>query len=86
MRVNIFAAVGFGVAVQPVLHLVGKTPNGMTVYGFLDGVAVLNQHLQQVGELRGVPVTGNVGFGEADVTTFNGCRKHTPVLQDDVAL
>ena len=72
MGVDVFAAIGLGVAVKPVFDLIDEATDGVPVYGLFDCIAVLNQNLSQVRELGGVPIARDVGFGKANVATFDG--------------
>ena len=70
MRVYVLSAVGLGIPVQPVHHLIGQATRPVTIDGALNGGSVLYQYLQQVRELWCLPVPRNIGFGKADIAAL----------------
>ena len=79
--VNIFLAVGFGVAVQQVLDAVGKTAQPGAVNDVLDFFAVDDQNPQQLGQMRRGPVTGNIAFSKTDIPRLERGAADIPVEQ-----
>ena len=81
MRVNVFAAVGAGVAVEQVLDAVHKTAQPVAVNGRFHVLAVDQQHFQQVGQMRRRPVARDKAFRKADVASAQRGSAGVPVDQ-----
>ena len=81
MGVDVFLAVGLGVAVQQVFDAVQQPPGPGAKDDAVHFGAVLYQHTQQVHQVGCAPVSGNEGFGKTYVTRFKRRRAHIPVVQ-----
>ena len=67
MRVDVFLAVGFGVAVEQVLDAVQQAPRPRAVHNIFHLLAVGHQHAQQLGEVGAGPVACDVALCKTDV-------------------
>ena len=86
MGVDVFAAVGLGVAVEQVAQPVGQLAPPAAVHRVFHHPAVAHQHAQQRGEVGGGPVTGNEGFGKPDVARAQHLAAHAPVADVQVGM
>ena len=78
---DVFAAVGLGVAVEQVSQSVEQSPCPGAVDHLVQSLAVGQQQAQQVGQLRRGPVTRDVALGEPDVARLERSGKRFPVVQ-----
>ena len=67
MGVDVFLAVGARVSVEQVLDAKQQSPGPVAVHHAFDLLAVGNEELEQVGQVRRGPVAGHVALGKADV-------------------
>jgi len=81
MGMDVFLAVGLGVAIQQMLDAVGQATQPAAVNRALDFLAVDDEQLQQVGQVRRGPVAGDVAFGKTDVARTQRGAAGLPVVQ-----
>ena len=81
MRMDVFAAVGLGVAPHPVPHLVGQAAPPGAENHVVHGTPVDHQKLQQSREVGRVPVAGDEALCKTNVARAQRRAKHLPVVQ-----
>ena len=81
MGMNVFAAVGFRVAVEQVAHAIEQATCPGAVDHIVQSTSVGQQQMEQLRQVWCGPVAGNVAFGKADVAGLECCRKGLPVVQ-----
>ena len=82
--VDVLAAVGAAVVVQQMLDAVQEQPSEPCAEDHgVNLLAVGGEHLEQFGQVRCAPVTGNEALGKADVAGLEGRSQHVPVVQRD---
>ena len=79
--VDVAAAARAGVAVEQVAQAVGQPPPPAAIDQRFERVAVGHQQAQQVGQVGGAPVLGDIALGQANVARAQHCSKHPPVVQ-----
>jgi hypothetical protein len=80
---DVFLAVGARVAVEQVLDAVQQPPGPGAVDHAFDLLAVGDEKLEQVGEVRCGPVARDVAFGKPDIARPERGAAHVPVLERD---
>ena len=70
MGMDVFLAVGFGVAVQQVFDAKQQAPSPGAVNGVFNHSAVADEDFDQVRQAGCGPVASDVGFGKTDVARF----------------
>ena len=80
MGMDVFAAVGACVAVEPMAQAVRQLAPPAAVNHGLQRVAVGNEHAQQGAQIGGFPFARDERLGKANVAAAHGGGKHAPVV------
>jgi len=81
--VDVFAAVGFVVAIEQMLDAVDHAAPPRAINQIFHNAAILNHDAQQITQGRCRPITRNVGFCKTNVARFHAGQKYMPIAQTD---
>ena len=83
MGVDVFAAVGFVVAIEQMLDAVDHATPPRAINQIFHNAAILNHDAQQITQGGRGPIPSNIGFRKTNVARFHAGQKNIPVAQAD---